>query len=206
MLLIRPGPGLDITLAHGAYMKVAIIRCFAVGLWFISMFISTYAGAVHVMTKLGGQIPCTAAALMKELPGASTAYLSDCLDTFNLEWISVSLRQLIRALSGVGAYTSSAIASIVFKEAKGLVDGNVIRVLTRMRAIAADSTSDSVVKVARTLSVFLLQIQACISASLEACRTKRRSRTSRRLQSGGIYLHDRMLMSQSHVVVDFCRR
>ena len=39
-------------------------------------------------------------------------------------------------------YTASAIASIAFGESVGLVDGNVIRVLSRMRKIGADSASN----------------------------------------------------------------
>ncbi len=50
-------------------------------------------------------------------------------------------------MAGVGPYTASAIASIVFKEPVGLVDGNVIRVLTRLRAIGSDTKNDKVVKV-----------------------------------------------------------
>ena len=48
---------------------------------------------------------------------------------------------LEKHLPGVGKYTSSAIASIVFKEKVGVVDGNVIRVLSRLKAIGADSTA-----------------------------------------------------------------
>ncbi|XP_033637010.1 adenine DNA glycosylase-like isoform X1 [Asterias rubens] len=48
---------------------------------------------------------------------------------------------LMKQLSGVGRYTAGAIASIAFQEKTGVVDGNVIRVLARARAIGADSTS-----------------------------------------------------------------
>lgn len=44
-------------------------------------------------------------------------------------------------LPGVGRYTAGAIASIAFGQAAGVVDGNVIRVLCRVRAIGADSSS-----------------------------------------------------------------
>ncbi|MGD0617439.1 MAG: A/G-specific adenine glycosylase [Bryobacteraceae bacterium] len=40
----------------------------------------------------------------------------------------------IRELSGVGAYTAAAIASIAFDEARAAVDGNVLRVLARVTA------------------------------------------------------------------------
>ncbi|XP_020012046.1 adenine DNA glycosylase [Castor canadensis] len=49
-----------------------------------------------------------------------------------------TLQQL---LPGVGRYTAGAIASIAFGQATGVVDGNVIRVLCRVRAIGADSSS-----------------------------------------------------------------
>ena len=43
--------------------------------------------------------------------------------------------------SGVGRYTACAIASIAYSEGVGLVDGNVSRVLARLRRIGADITS-----------------------------------------------------------------
>ncbi|XP_069843469.1 adenine DNA glycosylase-like isoform X4 [Dipodomys merriami] len=48
---------------------------------------------------------------------------------------------LQKLLPGVGRYTAGAIASIAFGQATGVVDGNVIRVLCRVRAIGADSSS-----------------------------------------------------------------
>ncbi|XP_048207136.1 adenine DNA glycosylase isoform X2 [Perognathus longimembris pacificus] len=48
---------------------------------------------------------------------------------------------LQKLLPGVGRYTAGAIASIAFGQAAGVVDGNVIRVLCRVRAIGADSSS-----------------------------------------------------------------
>ncbi len=39
--------------------------------------------------------------------------------------------QLIQ-LKGIGAYTASAIASIAFNEAKGVVDGNILRIVSRI--------------------------------------------------------------------------
>ncbi|XP_028640601.1 adenine DNA glycosylase isoform X1 [Grammomys surdaster] len=49
-----------------------------------------------------------------------------------------ALQQL---LPGVGRYTAGAIASIAFDQVTGVVDGNVLRVLCRVRAIGADPTS-----------------------------------------------------------------
>ena len=39
--------------------------------------------------------------------------------------------ELEKILPGVGKYTASAIASIAFRQPVGLVDGNVIRVISR---------------------------------------------------------------------------
>ncbi|XP_045905032.1 adenine DNA glycosylase isoform X1 [Micropterus dolomieu] len=51
---------------------------------------------------------------------------------------------LLKQLPGVGRYTAAAIGSIALGQVTGVVDGNVIRVLCRMRAIGADSTSPAV--------------------------------------------------------------
>jgi A/G-specific adenine glycosylase len=50
------------------------------------------------------------------------------------------------ALPGLGRYTAGAIASVVFGEAVPIVDGNVVRVMTRFRAIGADAKSQTVQK------------------------------------------------------------
>ncbi|XP_061488755.1 adenine DNA glycosylase isoform X2 [Rhineura floridana] len=52
--------------------------------------------------------------------------------------------ELQKLLPGVGKYTAGAIASIAFGQVTGVVDGNVIRVLCRARAIGADPISSSV--------------------------------------------------------------
>ncbi|XP_028745587.1 adenine DNA glycosylase isoform X3 [Peromyscus leucopus] len=49
-----------------------------------------------------------------------------------------TLQQL---LPGVGQYTAGAIASIAFDQVTGVVDGNVLRVLCRVRAVGADPSS-----------------------------------------------------------------
>lgn len=49
-----------------------------------------------------------------------------------------SAKLLQEAIPGVGRYTAGAIASIVYQEKVPVVDGNVIRVLARWRAIHAD--------------------------------------------------------------------
>uniref|UniRef100_A0A8C7X7P9 Adenine DNA glycosylase n=1 Tax=Oryzias sinensis TaxID=183150 RepID=A0A8C7X7P9_9TELE len=48
---------------------------------------------------------------------------------------------LLKELPGVGRYTAAAVASIALGQVAGVVDGNVTRVLCRLRAIGADSTS-----------------------------------------------------------------
>jgi A/G-specific adenine glycosylase len=52
---------------------------------------------------------------------------------------------LEKLLPGVGKYTAAAIASIAFNQPVGLVDGNVIRVISRMRKIGADVTNNEVI-------------------------------------------------------------
>lgn len=62
---------------------------------------------------------------------------------------------LQKQLPGVGRYTAGAIGSIALGQVAGAVDGNVIRVLCRVRAIGTDSTSPAVTealwKIADTL-------------------------------------------------------
>ncbi|XP_064576014.1 adenine DNA glycosylase isoform X1 [Zonotrichia leucophrys gambelii] len=53
--------------------------------------------------------------------------------------------ELQKLLPGVGRYTAGAIASISYGQATGVVDGNVIRVLCRLRCIGADSSSPAVI-------------------------------------------------------------
>ncbi|KAM8874503.1 adenine DNA glycosylase isoform 3-T5 [Spinachia spinachia] len=51
---------------------------------------------------------------------------------------------LLKQLPGVGRYTAAAVGSIALGQVTGAVDGNVVRVLCRLRAIGADSTSPAV--------------------------------------------------------------
>lgn len=53
---------------------------------------------------------------------------------------------LAHQLPGVGRYTAHAIASIAFGQPVGVVDGNVVRVLCRHRAIGALSSSKEVLE------------------------------------------------------------
>ena len=45
--------------------------------------------------------------------------------------------EALQKIPGIGAYTAGAIASIAFGQVVPVVDGNVLRVLSRMRAVAA---------------------------------------------------------------------
>lgn len=58
----------------------------------------------------------------------------------------------LEKLPGIGKYTAGAISSVAFGKIAPIVDGNIIRVLTRLRAIAADPKSTDVVKLIWKLS------------------------------------------------------
>lgn len=47
--------------------------------------------------------------------------------------------------SGVGAYTSAAVASIAFGDPSAVVDGNVVRVISRLRSLGGDPTTQGAV-------------------------------------------------------------
>ncbi|GFU33607.1 adenine DNA glycosylase [Nephila pilipes] len=55
-----------------------------------------------------------------------------------------NVSDLPKLIPGIGAYSASAIASIAFQKPAGVVDGNVIRVLSRMRIIGAPASTPSV--------------------------------------------------------------
>ncbi|XP_023148928.1 adenine DNA glycosylase isoform X2 [Amphiprion ocellaris] len=63
---------------------------------------------------------------------------------------------LLKQLPGVGRYTAAAIGSIALGQVTGAVDGNVIRVLCRLRAIGADSTSPAVTEALWSLANVLV--------------------------------------------------
>lgn len=63
---------------------------------------------------------------------------------------------LLKQLPGVGRYTAAAIGSIALGQVTGAVDGNVIRVLCRLRAIGADSTSPAVTEALWSLANLLV--------------------------------------------------
>eukprot|EP01134_Creolimax_fragrantissima_P007096 CFRG7096T1 len=61
-------------------------------------------------------------------------------------------------IPGIGRYTSAAIASIAYGEAVGVVDGNVIRVLSRMRSLGCDYKNAKRVEIFWQLSNFMVDI------------------------------------------------
>ncbi|KAJ3376177.1 hypothetical protein GGF31_000244 [Allomyces arbusculus] len=85
------------------------------GLGYYSRAKRLHEAAKLVVTKFGGDLPRTAEALEKEVPG-------------------------------VGRYTAGAIASLAYQQPVPLVDGNVIRVLSRLRALGGDVKTKSVIE------------------------------------------------------------
>lgn len=49
----------------------------------------------------------------------------------------------MRQIPGVGPYTAAAVASIAFNDAAAAVDGNIIRVISRLRALKGNPTKMS---------------------------------------------------------------
>lgn len=52
----------------------------------------------------------------------------------------------LREVPGIGNYTAGAIASIAFKEAVPVVDGNVVRVIARLKAISSNPKHSATIK------------------------------------------------------------
>lgn len=52
----------------------------------------------------------------------------------------------LRKIKGIGEYTAGAIASIAFKKAVPVVDGNVVRVISRLKAMSANPKDAATVK------------------------------------------------------------
>ena len=65
----------------------------------------------------------------------------------------------ILKLKGVGPYTAAAIASIAFGEERAVIDGNVIRVITRLFGIREDVNSIETKKQIQSISDLLIQGQ-----------------------------------------------
>ncbi|GAB4814983.1 hypothetical protein N2152v2_002029 [Parachlorella kessleri] len=62
----------------------------------------------------------------------------------------------LQKIPGVGAYTGNAIASIACSERCAVVDGNVVRVLARLRRVGADPRSGAAVKLFGELAAALV--------------------------------------------------
>ncbi len=67
--------------------------------------------------------------------------------------------EALRSLPGIGRYTAGAIASIAFGEKTPVLDGNVIRILTRIFAIAQDVALPSTLDILWELAASLLPDQ-----------------------------------------------
>ncbi len=63
----------------------------------------------------------------------------------------------LRELKGIGRYTAGAVASIAFDQEEPLVDGNVIRVFTRLLGIREDSAARAVVEGLWTVAAELVR-------------------------------------------------
>ncbi len=75
----------------------------------------------------------------------------------------------ILALSGIGRYTAGAICSIAFNQPTPILDGNVIRVLTRIHGIASDPRA----KKTNTKLWQLAEALVMQAASLDTARRRR---------------------------------
>ena len=75
--------------------------------------------------------------------------------------VPLTSTELQEKLPGVGRYTAGAVASIAFGERAAAVDGNVIRVLSRVRCVGADySLKVQVLKIV-SFSSKLLFLNSC---------------------------------------------
>ena len=80
------------------------------------------------------------------------------------------------ALPGVGPYTAGAICSIAFNQPKPILDGNVIRVLTRLYGISGNprerKTNSRLWELAQELVLHAAETEAPASGSHNTSRTK----------------------------------
>jgi A/G-specific adenine glycosylase len=60
--------------------------------------------------------------------------------------------EALRALPGIGPYTAAAVLAIAFSQPYGVLDGNVIRVLTRLACISDEASSAKTKRVLQKLS------------------------------------------------------
>nr|CCA14321.1 predicted protein putative [Albugo laibachii Nc14] len=65
--------------------------------------------------------------------------------------------EALLTIPGIGRYTAGAIASIAFDKKEPLVDGNVIRVMARLRAVGADPKNKKMIDLSWKLAKDLVQ-------------------------------------------------
>lgn len=75
----------------------------------------------------------------------------------------------LQQLPGIGPYTAGAIASIAFNQPEPIVDGNIVRVMTRLFAIPGDPKSASVARQIWTIAT--LGVQWAAALELESPQT-----------------------------------
>lgn len=132
------------------------------GLGYYSRGRRLHEGARKVVTELGGSMPRVRAAPSRAVlkgrlgmarhgaqgGGRGQQTRNPAADRCDRAHAGLqTAAELAKQLPGVGQYTAHAIASIAFGQPVGVVDGNVVRVLTRHRAIGALSSSKEVVQV-----------------------------------------------------------
>ncbi len=80
----------------------------------------------------------------RNLHAASKIVCADCKWMFFRDWKNEAkkfqpLEKFLQKLPGIGTYSAAAIASLAFNEDAAVVDGNVIRVLSRLFAFGGDT-------------------------------------------------------------------
>lgn len=100
------------------------------GLGYYSRAKRLLEGAMHVVDKLDGQLPRSAAELEQVF---ADTMLFICLSN-----AFICHESSLQDIPGVGRYTAGAISSIAYGQRVPLVDGNVVRVLSRLRAVGGD--------------------------------------------------------------------
>lgn len=102
-----------------------------------------HSGAKYVVENFGGELPSTIDQLLT-IPGigpyTAGKWALSPMCAYALDWL-VGLLTHVYALMEPGA-----ISSIAFGNREPLVDGNVIRVLARLRAVGADPKNKQLIK------------------------------------------------------------
>ncbi len=116
----------------------------------------------------------------------------------------------VLALPGIGRYTAGAICSIAFNQPQPVLDGNVIRVLTRLHAVAGDSRDTTVNRRLWKIAGQLVH-EAANSRAPHACSRLNQALmelgalvcTARRPECGACPLNHHCLAHQDRRVEDF---